>query len=147
MEYQSLIVPGLMVDTPNYITEIIIKRRYEKRRKAPPKFAYWRAEYGDDTKEERNEYIAELTQIKKLLNVFSPAVVISYITNTPSIWSYRYLKKEQLNEVITNLFKLQLQYITELRIKKSEIQVVADKQEYIQNKISQKQTNLLTKGL
>lgn len=145
-KYKSLIVPDLYVDTQNYITEIIIKRRYEKYKKVLPKSAFWRSEYKEDFKDIRNEYVAELTQVKKLLNVFSPAVVINYISNNTKILSYRYIKKEVLKDVVLELFKLQIEYADMLKVKKSELQLAEDKVEYIE-RAGPKQDSLVSKGL
>lgn len=144
-EYQSLIVPDLSVDIANYLTEIIVTNNAARFKKNLPKYEYWRKEYKDSHKEITNQYIAELTQIKKLLKVFSAPVLIKYFKESKII-SFRFVKKEQMPLIIFDLFKAQIEYISSIKISNSDLQEATNKVEYIEAK-SMPQRNLLSKGL
>ena len=143
-EYESLLVPNLKVSVANYITEFIISVKHKN--KSLPKVEYWQKKYEESFKELQTEYIAELTQVKKLLKVFSPDVLIKYFKSN-KMWTLRYLKKEQSKELIYNLFIAQYQYIQDLKdIKKSELEIVDNKIEYIEQSLK-KSNNAISKGL
>lgn len=148
MQYDSILIPGKKVDISNYVTEIIFQRRYNKLRRDIPKVEFWRKEYEAEAsfKELRNDYIAELTQVKKLLKVFCPEVVAKYAKEA-DLWSLRYIKKGELPAIITELFRRQLEHITALRIKASEVERAVDKVEYIQNQTVKRTNNILSKGI
>jgi hypothetical protein len=143
--YKSLFVLDLDIDVSNYITEIIISRYWEFKNKIPP-VPFWQKEYKDNYKKLTDSYVYELTQVKKLLKVFSPAVVLYYIKNN-NITTLRYAKLEDTKEIIFGLFKNQLIFINQIKeISKNELEKENDKIEYIENK-TRKKDNLFSKGV
>lgn len=145
-EYPSLIVPTLRVNVANYITEIVFTRRALKTKKIVPKVEFWRKEYRGDFKDLTNDYIAELTQVKKLLKIFAPQVLIDELKEN-DWFSFRYLTKEQSKDLIFQLFVRHIKYLDQLKnIKKTELEVLDDKIQYI-DQASIKTNNKLSKGL
>ena len=139
--YQSLCVPNLMVDVSNYLTEILLSK---KKRKMPP-VAFWTKEYKGQYDALVREYILELTQIKKLLKVFSPCVLVEYFRGK-EYKTVRFLKLEEQKALVYDLFKAQLNYLSSLSISKKELEKVDDKLEYIEKKVAAKSTRI-GKGL
>lgn len=120
--HDSISVPGLKVDVPNYITEIILSRQARL-----PGVAFWTKDNKDNYKELCVKYVAELTQVKKLLKVFSPTVVAKYVKDN-QVWSLRYVKKERLPYIILDLFKAQIEYIASLEnIDRAKLEQLDDK--------------------
>lgn len=147
IRYDSILIPDLKVDVANAITEIIFKRRQTKMRKEIPKVEFWRKEYKEHEsyKAFANDYIAELTQVKKILKIFSPEVVLKY-AKEQDLWSLRYITKERLPGIIFDLFLAQIAYIKDLEIKASEIETLTSKVEYINNQVIRR-NNKIGKGL
>jgi hypothetical protein len=144
--YKSKFVPELDVDISNYLTEILISRNWKYKGNKVPPLAFWTKEHKDNYKELVTDYVYELTQVKKILKVFSPGVVLSYLKNN-EISSLRYIKKEDFKDMLFGLFKDQLSFLNTLEeISKTEIENEQDKIEYIARK-TQKTDNLFAKGL
>ena len=144
-KYQSLIVPDLQVDIANYLTEIIVKRNAERFRVVLPKYEYWRKEYKGKHDELTTRYIAELTQVKKLLKVFSAPVLIKYFKESKII-SFRFVKKADMPPIIYDLFLAQIAYISSLKVSVSVLAETENKVEYVAS-VQPKQNNLLSKGI
>ena len=146
-QYQSLLVPNLNVDIANYLTEILLVR---SKKDLPKGIEFWRKEFATQYKDAAERYICELTQIKKLLKVFSPIVVVDYFKATPKLWTVRFLKKEESKDLIYNLFVNQYKYIQSLKdLKKTELEFVDDKLIVIEQAEvkSFKRKNKISKGL
>lgn len=144
--YQSLIVPNLNVDIANYLCEIVLTRKFKYKPDRLPKVEFWRSQYKNDFKELQNLYIAELTQIKKLLKVFSSEVILKFFKEN-DYYTIRFLTKDQSKELIFGLFIKQYEFIQSLKdIKKTEIELVPDKVQYIEQARTKK-SNLISKGL
>lgn len=140
-QYQSLAVPTIFVDVSNFLTEILVERK----RGALPNVEFWQKQYADTYKDLTDLYIMELTQVKKLLKVFSPVVLVEYIQKS-KLSTLRYLTKEQAKDVIYDLFAKQVKYIQSIKeIKKTEIEFIDDKLEFVQTKL--RNNNAIAKGL
>ena len=148
LEFNSTIIPDKKINIANYITEIIFRRRYTKLRKEVPKVEFWRKEFAssDLYSEMAKDYVAELTQVRKILKVFSPHVVLKYVQST-DLWSLRYLTNDRLPQVISELFIAQLKYIKDLDIKAAEIEKLTTKVEYIEKQVIKRNNNILSKGV
>lgn len=120
--YDSPSVPNLKVDVANYITEIILSRQGQL-----PGVPFWTKDHKDKYKDLCTKYVAELTQVKKLLKVFSPTVVAKYVKEN-KVWSLRMVKKERVPYIIFDLFSAQLAYINTLdNIDKAKLELLDDK--------------------
>lgn len=145
-KYSSIIVPELEVDVANYITEIILKRKFKYKPDKLPKVEFWRKQYKDEFKDISNLYIAELTMVKKLLKVFSPDVVLNTFKEN-NLFTLRFLTKEESASLIFGLFKSQIEYLDTLsNLKKTELEMVDDKIMFIEQKTQMKK-NAIAKGL
>lgn len=141
-----MIVPGLKVDASNYITEIFILRQAKARKANVPPIPFWQKQYSEGYEKLTESYVYELTQVKKMLKVFCPEVLVRYFQG--SKWpSLRYLTKENLAIVVTDLFKAQIKYIGTIEeIKKSDLERQVNKVEYIEI-VRAKANNAIGKGL
>lgn len=99
-----------------------------------PPVAFWTKEFKDGYEQLVNEYVLELTQVKKLLKVFSPVVLVEYF-KTQKYMTLRFLKLDEQKALIYDLFKEQIKYLATLSIPKQELEKVHDKPEYIQRKV------------
>ena len=106
--WNSLFVTNLVVDLPNYITEIILLNWCKRWNKPIPNCAFWRKEISEQSaiwKELRKRYIAELTQIKSLLKKYDYTILIDKLKKD-KITTIRYLKKYEKDKFIRDLEKL-----------------------------------------
>lgn len=148
LDFDSVIIPNKKVDIVNYITEIIFQRRYTKLRRSIPKVEFWRKEFAESDlyREMAKDYVAELTQVRKILKVFSPEVVLTYVKNN-DLWSLRYITKDKLPGVICDLFVAQIKYLQDLGIKAAEIERLTNKVEYVEGQAARKRNNIIAKGV
>ncbi len=140
-----MVVPNLKVDVSNYLTEILLTK---KKRKMPP-VAFWTKEYKVGYEKLTEEYVLELTQIKKLLKVFSPIVLVNFF-KTQKYMTLRFLKLDEQQRLIYDLFKEQVKYLATLDIPKTELEKVDNKLEYIERKVvasNAAKNNRINKGL
>lgn len=126
-------MPNLKVDIANYITEIIIDKLLLNKKVERPNFAFWKKEYNDKLPELTETYVYELTQVKKLLKVFCGKVLIDKFKDG-TIHTLRYMTKEDSKDLIFELFKNQITYISSLDISKKELERVVDKVNYIESR-------------
>lgn len=105
-EFTSIFVTGLQIDTGNLISETLIKNYLSQRRLPIPTCAFWQSEIyraNPALKALADRYILELGQVRKLLKVFSPQVIL-YEINARGWLTLIYMNKEERKEFIYALF-------------------------------------------
>lgn len=144
--YNSIFVPEIEVDLPNYITELII-RNYCKFIKRPlPQSPFWRkeiAEQSQDLKDLSKRYQVELTCIKNLLLVFSPKVLVEYILNR-NVIGIQLRKKQFQQEIYYDLCKAQIKFLSDLSTE-DKIKIRTENQKSFTKTKGASGTNLLGK--
>lgn len=116
MEIKSLIVPNLVIDLGNYLTEILIINQCKKFKKQVPSVPFWKKEYSGLNKDLffiSKNYGLELSAIKDYLLIFAPSVLIAEFHNS-NLHTVRFLKKEERKELLYKLFNRQVKYIRSL---------------------------------
>jgi hypothetical protein len=110
--FKSLFLPSEQVDAANYITELLMQKYAKAKKIGVPNYPFWRKEYQERNNSEviqdlADRYGKEIISVTRLLKVFSPVVLVDYITTS---WPYTlfYLKKVQQQEVIFELYKKQV---------------------------------------
>lgn len=112
VKYESIFAPGLEVNISEYITEILIRNFLNWQNQPLPKSAFWRkgiSEKSPALDKLKKRFVAELTAVKELVQVFSPSVVARYFVDNKTI-GIRMVKAETRKTVIEGLFKKQLEY-------------------------------------
>lgn len=110
---QSIFVSGLEITEAAAIAEHIISNRLEARNKPKPTCAFWKVEHKATFEALANTYVLELTDVRNLLKVFSPAVVLETVRDL-KIQTFRYMTKEEKKECLYYLYRAQVAMVKTL---------------------------------
>lgn len=128
--YTSLFVTGLEIDLANYVTENFVHNYLVKFNKAKPNCAFWRtalADKSDSLYELAKRYQLELIGVKRLLTVFSAAVILQVIS-TKGYFGFNTMKMVNRGPILNDLFEAQHKYYQELDVAEREtLRVLLDK--------------------
>lgn len=108
--YTSYFVPEHKIDIANYLTEILIKNFLEWQKIPKPNCPFWRKEVSSNNpalKKLANKYIAELTEIKRLLHVFDASILAEDFIKNKRI-GIKIIKKEFREKILLSLLEQQI---------------------------------------
>lgn len=115
-EHKSVFVTDLEIDIANFLTEVLFVQYFKAYNRPLPTGAFWKKEFTDvnpSFKKLAEKYNLEIQEIRKLLKVFSPAILSALIT-TYKISTLVYMKKEERKEMIYQLYLDQLKLVKQL---------------------------------
>jgi hypothetical protein len=109
-KYNSIFVPEIKIDLPNFLTELLIKNYLEFNKKPLPSSPFWRKDISNqssDLQELSKRYALELIGIKQLLKVFSPESISKLLTEK-RYFAFKHLKKESQARFLYELFQIEI---------------------------------------
>lgn len=136
-------VYDLDISVAEFITEHLIANFCKWQKIQLPKSAFWKKEYQENEtlKNLGKRYGAEISYVHDLLKVFSPTVLVSYISDK-SIIGFRMVKADTKKRYLLEILDLQMKYIKDLEIQEAQVLEMEDnKVEYVakNNFVSKKQ--------
>lgn len=133
--YKSIYVYDLDISVSEFITEQLIANFCRWQKISLPKSAFWKKEYqeNDTLKNLGKRYGAEISYVHDLLKVFSPTVLMEYITKNNTI-GFRMVKVETRKKYLTDLVDHQIKYLKTLEIQDAQaLEFQDNKTEFIAN--------------
>ena len=109
-QYNSIFVPEIKIDLPNFLTELLIRNYLEFNKKQLPTSPFWRKEISSQSRDLQDlskRYALELTGIKQLLKVFSGSS-ISKLLIEKKYFAFKHLKKETQARFLYELFQIEI---------------------------------------
>lgn len=133
--YKSIYVYDLDISVSEFITEQLIANFCKWQKISLPKSAFWKKEYqeNENLKSLGKRYGAEISYVHDLLKVFSPTVLMQYISDK-GIIGFRMVKVETRKRYLIDLVENQIKYLKTLEIQESQaLEFEDNKVEYIAN--------------